>query len=249
MSVVNVHIDYVCVCECVCSERKNTSEAGLLFGLKATCSAVGKDKNLLWNFTACVSVVQFSVLWTKRTFRRLWFCFIALATTHNATQTLLTVWVPFLSQRLWHMLVPEMELQACFWEIAGRKPYCIWKNAILRYSVGFWPALTSSCHPCWSFNLLCTVAFLLQHSNSPETQIVVIIIIIIMLLIMIKRISAAYLWKKTLTPCVWVSVCVCVAYLKCFHSICANTLLAAGDNWSGQRDPNDLFLFFLPQTQ
>lgn len=179
MSVVNVHIDYVCVCECVCSERKNTSEAGLLFGLKATCSAVGKDKNLLWNFTACVSVVQFSVLWAKRTFRRLWFCFIALATTHNATQTLLTVWVPFLSQRLCacvrerasvHMLVPEMELQACFWEIAGRKPYCIWKNAILRYSVGFWPALTSSCHPCWSFNLLCTVAFFITAFKQPRNS-------------------------------------------------------------------------------
>lgn len=39
----------------------------------------------------------------------------------------------------------------------------------MRYSVGFWPALTSSCHPGWCLNSTWTVAGLSQHSARPET--------------------------------------------------------------------------------
>lgn len=174
------------------------------------CSVVREDKNPFWNFTACVSVVQFRVLWVKGTFLRPWFCFIALATRCNATQIPLTVWVRTFSQCesacvsvhaqvSVRVPVPEMEPQPCFLRnglVGGHiasegKPYCI---TALASGLRSLPPVTLT--GAWTPRGL----WLLYHNVQlgQKTLIIIIVFIIILLLfVMIRIVAAAYLWVKT----------------------------------------------------
>lgn len=100
-----------------------------------------------------VCVVQSRVLWAKWTFLRPWFCFIPLATTHNATQIVLThsVWVHIFCQCL----------SACVWVCACRFPgtcsHHKW-NPNLVFEKVLWKAILplKSCIALRCWRLACT---------------------------------------------------------------------------------------------
>lgn len=159
-----------------------------------------KRQNLLWNFTACVTVVAFRVLRASWTFLRPWFCFIALATAHNATQTPLTVWVRIFSQCLcararsyqkWNLgLVFEKRLVGSHIASEG-KPYCVTQLASGLRSL---PLVTLA--GAWTQR----GPLLVYRTAQPGRKLFIIIFIVSLPFVLIRNIAAAYLRVKKHPP-------------------------------------------------
>lgn len=133
-----------------------------------TCSAVRKDKNLFRNFTACVSVFESRVRWAKWIFLWLQIGFIALATTYNAKQIPLAVWVRTSSQYLLGMSACRSQCKRSYqkWNLDHVFEKKVWSAAMLPLKESHIALL------CWP---LAGTHFLLSPSSVLELSVVVLV--------------------------------------------------------------------------
>ncbi len=153
----------------ICFTASDKTRVALL-GVMECVHLSEKTKSPLKFHSLCVTVVEFGVLWVKWTFLWPWFYFIALASTCNATQIQLTVWVRIFSQCMRtyvsvctrfskRMLEPEMEALPCFWEtcwsaaiLPQKESHIVllcWPRACTHFLLSPWMVLELNMRCCW----------------------------------------------------------------------------------------------------